>query len=104
MRRRLAQYRTWNNSVVAEPSVSQLFAENGTEVYEEHASTSREKAISGFKVYIERFEVPNNYMDDLKKQANREFMDKVRSDKEKREKLEEEKAIRERMLEKELRR
>lgn len=54
MKRRLATYRTANNSVVAEPSVQEFFKRQCIKVYQEDINTSEKQALNGFKIYIER--------------------------------------------------
>ena len=54
MVRRLAKYRIDNNSQIAEPSVGDFFRKNNTLVYEEKCETPQDRAVEGFKIYIER--------------------------------------------------
>lgn len=65
MDRRLKAYRIANNSQVAEPSLKNFFSEKGgLQLQEELDCTSTSTAVSlkSFKIYIERFEKPFNYM------------------------------------------
>lgn len=65
MARRLKVYRQANNSAVAEPSLKTFFAEKGgVQVQEELdcTNTATDIALKSFKIYIERFERPFNYM------------------------------------------
>jgi hypothetical protein len=54
LKRRLAKYRTENNSTIAEPSLSDFFTQNKVDVYNEKASTNEAKVLAGLKIYIER--------------------------------------------------
>ena len=54
MCRRLKAYRIANNSKVAEPSVSDFFAENNVQVFSEDCVQPQDKVVSSFKIYIER--------------------------------------------------
>jgi adenylate kinase len=64
MQRRLSAYRAANNSPTAEPSLKEFFLEQGVTLHEEGACTTVDsaQAIKSFKIYIERFERPFNYM------------------------------------------
>lgn len=45
MVRRLKQYRSWNNSTIADPSVSDFFKSKGTKVHFEDCTKATEKII-----------------------------------------------------------
>lgn len=64
MQRRIAAYRKANNSVVAEPSLKQFFQEQGVTLHEQSdcINVNADQALKSFKIYIERFEKPFNYM------------------------------------------
>ena len=59
MQRRLKDYRTWNNSLVAEPAVQDFFKQRGIGFYKEHMNTRVRDALNGLKIYIERVSVSN---------------------------------------------
>lgn len=55
MVRRLAAYRSANNSIIAEPSVQQFFSERGVErMHSVSCSEHTEKEMKGLRIYIER--------------------------------------------------
>lgn len=64
MQRRIAAYRKANNSLIAEPSLKQFFTEQAVILHEQQDCTkvNADQAIKSFKIYIERFEKPFNYM------------------------------------------
>lgn len=64
MARRLKAYRKANNSTIAEPALAAFFQEQGIELHWERdcTKTLTAQALRSFKIYIERFERPFNYM------------------------------------------
>jgi len=64
MDRRIKAYRKANNSKVADPALRQFFSEQAIELHEQMncTVTQTENALRSFKIYIERFEKPFNYM------------------------------------------
>lgn len=55
MRRRIKDYRTANNSKVAEPAVQDFFREQGVRFFrEDNLKTRTKDALNSFKIYIER--------------------------------------------------
>jgi adenylate kinase len=64
MARRIAAYRKANNSTIAEPSLKQFFLELSVQLHQELdvTSTPTAQCLKAFKIYIERFERPFNYM------------------------------------------
>lgn len=61
MARRLKDYRTSNESKVAEPSVQDFFKGNNVQVFSKDAAMKENALINGIKIYIERIESPINY-------------------------------------------
>jgi hypothetical protein len=64
MLRRIAAYRKANNSLVAEPALRLFFEEQKVQLHHELdcTRTPADQALKSFKIYIERFEKPFNYM------------------------------------------
>ena len=64
MLRRVAAYGKANNSKVAEPALRLFFEQQGVKIHEEVdcTGTTSEATQRSFKIYIERFERPFNYM------------------------------------------
>ena len=62
MKRRLAIYRTANNSEIAEKSIQDFFRENQVQVFEKDASAEPDFAFNSIKIYIERMEKPINFL------------------------------------------
>jgi len=62
MIRRLKNYRIANNSEVAEPSVQELFKQQGVEILDTKCDLPEAEVLNKFKIYIEKFEKPSNYM------------------------------------------
>lgn len=54
MTRRLKNYRTANNSQVAEPSVQMFYEQQAISVFKELITTPVDDALDSFKIYIER--------------------------------------------------
>lgn len=63
MTARLKKYRVYNNSEVAEPSVSSFFEDlQSISLFKKDCFTPTEKALDAFKIYIERNQKPFNFM------------------------------------------
>lgn len=62
MTRRLKDYRTANNSEVAEHSVSDFFDQQQMSLFKKECTQPTEKVLDAFKIYIERDEKPFNFM------------------------------------------
>jgi adenylate kinase len=54
MKRRLLDYRNYNDSKSGEPSVQDFFREQSVEVFSENALNNNKKSLESFKIFIER--------------------------------------------------
>lgn len=54
MIRRLKQYRTANNSTIAEPSVQDFFLQKGVQIFTIESQLPSDKVLASLKIYIER--------------------------------------------------
>ena len=57
MIRRLKQYRTANNSTIAEPSVQDFFIQKGLQIFTIESDLPSDKVLASLKIYIERVSV-----------------------------------------------
>jgi hypothetical protein len=62
MKRRLKSYRSWNESNIAEPSMSEFFKNREVPVFEKDAAETAETAWHTIRIFIEREGKPTNYV------------------------------------------
>ena len=75
MKRRLAAYRTANESTIAEPALKQFFTGNKIQIFEKDASANNDIVFDAVKIYIERYDKPKNFMHhDIKQETKRRIM------------------------------
>lgn len=62
MKRRLQAYRKANESLIAEPSISQFFKDRNIQCLEKDAQLPKEVVFESIKIYTERIEKPINFL------------------------------------------